>query len=103
MTVSSESKYFKLIHIISCPSDDEMKSAQKRKRYSQPFQKNRDTEFEDTDDMKFNDNINFTAGKSNRFTTMTEGMRDSSTKISNDDFKSIKVIGRGSFGKVYLV
>jgi len=32
-----------------------------------------------------------------------ENMLNPKQKISNDDFKKVKVIGRGSFGKVYLV
>jgi serum/glucocorticoid-regulated kinase 2 len=33
----------------------------------------------------------------------TENLLEPSKKISKDDFYILKVIGRGSFGKVYLV
>lgn len=58
--------------------------------------------------MSFFSPLNDTHGKSK---IQTESMQEysslkssnSSTKISNENFENIKVIGRGSFGKVYLV
>ena len=67
--------------------------------------KNREIEFEDADDMTFSDPINGTATKSRDGTSMQDSSLKSmhSSKISNEDFENLKVIGRGSFGKVYLV
>lgn len=36
-------------------------------------------------------------------TSESENLLNSTTKISKDDFKIIKVIGRGTFGKVFMV
>ena len=56
--------------------------------------------------MSFGSPLNDTYGKSK---IQTESMKESSvksfttSKVSNESFENIKVIGRGSFGKVYLV
>jgi hypothetical protein len=108
MTVSIQIASQQILIIVLISVLD-IKSVSKRKKGEAPMPKNREIEFEDADEMSFSNNT-MTVSKS-RYGT-TDKMHESSLKstignsigkISNDDFENIKVIGRGSFGKVYLV